>query len=47
MTRGAINTPEQNIPGVPPDGVWEACFTMGTAWQYQPKNELQIRRRLI
>lgn len=39
VTRGAINTPEQHIPGVPLDEPWEACITMGTAWQYQPRNE--------
>lgn len=39
VTRGAIPTPELYVPGIPLDGVWEACFTMGTAWQYQPQNE--------
>src|SRR6185369_9435468 len=39
VTRGAITTPEQNVPGVPLEGAWEACITMGTAWQYQPQNE--------
>lgn len=39
VTRGAIQTPEQYVPGVPLDGAWEACITMGTAWQYQPQNE--------
>ncbi|MBI4876064.1 MAG: alpha-L-fucosidase [Acidobacteria bacterium] len=39
VTRGAIQTPEQYVPGVPLEGVWEACITMGTAWQYQPQNE--------
>ncbi len=39
VTRGAINTPELYVPGVPLDEAWEACFTMGTAWQYQPQNE--------
>lgn len=39
VTRGAIATPEQNVPGVPLDDAWEACITMGTAWQYQPQNE--------
>ncbi|HEV2447859.1 MAG TPA: alpha-L-fucosidase [Candidatus Sulfopaludibacter sp.] len=39
VTRGAIQTPELNVPGVPPEGPWEANFTMGTAWQYQPQNE--------
>lgn len=39
VTRGAIQTPELYVPGVPIEGAWEACFTMGTAWQYQPQNE--------
>jgi alpha-L-fucosidase len=39
VTRGAIQTPEQHIPGVPLDGAWEACVTMGTQWQYKPTNE--------
>ncbi|MGH9665807.1 MAG: alpha-L-fucosidase, partial [Bryobacteraceae bacterium] len=39
VTRGAITTPEQYVPGVPLAGAWEACITMGTAWQYQPQNE--------
>ncbi len=40
VTRGAIQTPELYVPGVPLEGAWEANFTMGTAWQYQPQNEL-------
>ena len=40
VTRGAITTPEQFIPGVPLEGAWEACITMGTSWQYQPRNEV-------
>jgi alpha-L-fucosidase len=40
VTRGAITTPEQYVPGVPLEGAWEACITMGTAWQYQPRNEI-------
>ena len=39
VTRGAIQTPELYVPGVPLEGPWEANFTMGTAWQYQPQNE--------
>jgi len=39
VTRGAMTTPEQTIPGRPLDGPWEACITMGTSWQYQPRNE--------
>lgn len=39
VTRGAISTPELNIPGKPAPGAWETCMTIGTAWQYQPQNE--------
>ncbi len=39
VTRGAIPTPEQNIPGVPLDGAWESCITMGRSWGYQPTLE--------
>ncbi|HEY0944068.1 MAG TPA: alpha-L-fucosidase [Opitutaceae bacterium] len=39
VTRGAIFTPEQVVPGVPLDVAWEACLTMGTQWQYKPTNE--------
>jgi alpha-L-fucosidase len=40
VTRGAMTTPEQTIPGAPLEGPWEACITMGTSWQYQPRNEV-------
>ncbi len=40
VTRGAILTPEQYIPGVPLDEPWEACMTMGTQWQYKPTNDV-------
>jgi alpha-L-fucosidase len=39
ITRGAMDTPEQELPGKPLKGPWEACFTLGRAWQYQPTNE--------
>ena len=39
VTRGAITTPEQYVPGVPLDAAWEANLTMGTQWQYKPTNE--------
>lgn len=39
VTRGAINTPEQYIPGLATDEPWEACVTMGTQWQFKPTNE--------
>jgi alpha-L-fucosidase len=40
VTRGAIQTPEQYIPGEPLGGTWEANLTMGTQWQYKPTNEV-------
>jgi alpha-L-fucosidase len=39
VTRGAISTPEQNIPGAAPEGAWESCITMGNSWQYRPVND--------
>lgn len=39
ITRGAITTPEQTLPGIPLEGAWEAIMTMGTQWQYKPTNE--------
>ena len=40
VTRGAMETPEQSIPGAPLKGPWESCITMGTSWQYQPTDEV-------
>lgn len=39
VTRGEMETPEQNIPKTPIPGPWEACFTLGTQWQFKPTNE--------
>jgi alpha-L-fucosidase len=39
VTRGAMETPEQYIPGVPLEGAWESCITMGNSWQYKPTHE--------
>ena len=39
VTRGAIETPEQYIPGLPLEGAWEANLTMGNEWPYKPTNE--------
>lgn len=52
ITRGAIKTPEQHIPGTPVDEAWESCLTMGTQWQYKPSNESymsggEIIRKLV
>ena len=48
VTRGAVNTPEQTIPGAASDVLWESCLTMGTQWQYKPTNDdLKSGTRLI
>ncbi|MCH7225175.1 alpha-L-fucosidase [Haloferula sp. A504] len=39
VTRGEMKTPEQQIPNGPIPGPWEACFTLGTQWQFKPTNE--------
>ncbi len=39
ITRGALRTPEQMMPGVMINEPWLSCITMGTAWQFQPTNE--------
>jgi len=39
VTRGEMETPEQKIPDKPIPGPWEACFTLGTQWQFKPTNE--------
>lgn len=39
ITRGAIKTPEQTLPGAKITQPWLSPITMGTAWQYQPTNE--------
>ncbi len=39
ITRGAILTPEQFIPGETIEAVWESNMTMGTQWNYKPTNE--------
>ena len=41
VTRGQMETPEQELPDKPIPGPWEACFTMGTDWQYKPTNDPQ------
>jgi alpha-L-fucosidase len=40
VTRGALVTPELTVPSSPLPNAWEASITMGTAWQYQPDNEV-------
>jgi alpha-L-fucosidase len=48
ITRGAVHTPEQTLPGTADDNLWESCVTMGTQWQYKPTNDdLKPSDRLI
>ncbi|MBN2316651.1 MAG: alpha-L-fucosidase [Sedimentisphaerales bacterium] len=39
ITRGQMETPEQKTPDQPMPGPWEACYTLGTQWQFKPTNE--------
>jgi alpha-L-fucosidase len=39
VTRGAMETPEQRLPEKGLRDPWEACFTLGTQWQFKPTNE--------
>ncbi|WP_297086252.1 alpha-L-fucosidase [uncultured Draconibacterium sp.] len=39
VTRGAMQTPEQTLPGVTISDPWEANLTMGTQWAYKPADE--------
>jgi len=39
ITRGAMATPEQKTPDTPMPPPWEACYTLGTQWQFKPTNE--------
>ena len=39
VSRGAVQTPEQYVPGMPLKGVWEANLTMGASWMYQPQGD--------
>ena len=39
ISRGGMFTPEQSIPHKPFPSPWEACFTLGTQWNFKPTNE--------
>ena len=52
VTRGEISTPEQYLPGISSERVWEACMTMGTQWQFKPTHEqykpaIQVIKMLV
>lgn len=36
---GDYETPEQGVPIVAPDGVWEFCVTLNDSWGYQVRDE--------
>lgn len=40
VTRGAIATPEQGLPKDASKDIWEACFTLGTEWNFRPTHEV-------
>ena len=40
VTRGALATPEQRLPGRPLPGAWESNVTMGLQWPYKPTDEV-------
>lgn len=39
ITRGAIPTPEQTVPGESSTTYWETNMTMGNEWNYKPTND--------
>jgi alpha-L-fucosidase len=40
VTRGAMATPEQELPNKPIPSPWEACYTLSESWSYRPTNEV-------
>ncbi len=47
VTRGAIETPEQHVPGIPMDQLWEGNMTIGDAWQHKPADTPKSSQKLI
>jgi alpha-L-fucosidase len=39
ITRDVMKTPEQTMPDQALPRPWEACYTMGTDWQFKPTND--------
>ena len=39
VTRGAMETPEQEIPDAGIPSPWESCMTLSESWSYRPTNE--------
>ncbi len=47
ITRGGMATPEKFLPGQAPEGLWEACYTIGTHWQYVGEEKYKSPGALI
>jgi len=47
ITRGGMKTPEQNLPEESFVGPWEACFTIGSHWQYVAEEKYKSAPSLI
>ncbi len=47
ITRGGMETPEQHLPNEPFDGPWEACYTIGSHWQYVAEEKYKNAGTLI
>ncbi len=47
ITRGGMETPEKFLPGQAPQGPWEACYTIGTHWQYVGEEKYKSAGTLI
>jgi alpha-L-fucosidase len=47
ITRGGMPTPEQFLPDLPFTGPWEACYTIGSHWQYVAEDENKSATTLI
>ena len=47
VTRGGMDTPEQHLPDRPYDGPWEACYTIGSHWQYAAEEKYKSAGTLI
>ena len=47
ITRGGMATPEQYLPNQPITSPWEACYTIGSHWQYVAEEEYKDATELI
>ncbi len=47
ITRGGMSTPEQRLPDKASEGPWEACYTIGSHWQYVAEENYKSATTLI